>query len=102
MLVVLADETPADTVQQLLLRSSIVAMQLEGSVIAPNPLPGTVKELTLSADFCGSVAELPSTLRAFEATILHDADTAAILSLLQRLPGGLDYLRLQVVIIIQG
>ena len=68
MLVVLADETPADIVQKLLLRYPIVAMQLEGSVIAPNPLPATVTELVLSADFCGSVADLPDTLRAFEAT----------------------------------
>jgi FNIP Repeat len=53
-----------------------------------------LKEVILSADFCGSVAELPDTLRAFEATILSDADTAALHSLLQRLPDGLDYLRL--------
>eukprot|EP00953_Heterococcus_sp_UTEX-ZZ885_P034967 18083-Heterococcus_DN1.PRE.1 len=65
LLVVLADETPADTVQQLLLRPYKVAMQLEGGVIAPNPLPGTLKLL-------------------WEP--LH--------SLLQRLPDGLDYLRL--------
>jgi hypothetical protein len=88
MLVVLADETPADIVQKLLLRYPIVAMQLEGSVIAPNPLPATVTELVLSADFCGSVADLPDTLRAFEATILSDADTAAMVSLLQRSPSG--------------
>jgi hypothetical protein len=36
--VMLAAETPADVVQQLLLRSHIVALQLEDNVVAPNPL----------------------------------------------------------------
>jgi hypothetical protein len=58
MNVVLAAETPADVAQQLLLRSHIVAVQLEGRVVAP-PLPSGVHELVLSESLCGSVAELP-------------------------------------------
>jgi hypothetical protein len=38
--VVLAAEAPPDTVQRLLLRSPIAAVQLDGNVVAPNPLPG--------------------------------------------------------------
>jgi hypothetical protein len=92
--VMLAAETPADVVQQLLLRSPIVAVQLEGNVVAPNPLPGGLHELILSKTFCGSAAELPSTLHSFKAAVQHIETIVATQSVLQSLPSGLQCLRL--------
>jgi hypothetical protein len=91
--VVLAAETPADVVQQLLLRSPIVAVQLEDNVVAPHPLPNDLHELILSESFSGSVAELPHTLHSFEA-VGHSSNIAAIQSVLQRLPSALQRLHL--------
>ena len=91
--VVLAAETPADVVQQLLLRSPIVAVRLEGSVDAPDPLPGGLHELILSESFCGSLATLPDTLHSFEASFVENSNSAAQQSVLQLIPGSLQRLR---------
>jgi hypothetical protein len=90
--VVLADETPADIAQRLLLRSRIVAVQLEDNVDAPNPLPGGLHELILSKGFCGSVAELPQTLCSFRAVHVRRRSIAAVQSVLQLLPSSLQRL----------
>jgi hypothetical protein len=50
-------------------------------------------ELILSKTFCGSVAELPCTLHSFKANV-REHSIAAIHSVLQRLPPGLQRLQL--------
>jgi hypothetical protein len=94
MNVVLAAETPDDIMQQLLLRSPIVAVQLEGSVVAP-PLPNGVHELILSESFCGSVAELPQNLLSFKAVNMSRRSIAAVLRVLQLLPSSLQRFQLE-------
>jgi hypothetical protein len=92
--VVLAAETPDDVVQQLLLRSVIVAVHLNDNIDAPNPLPAGLQELIVSLNFCGIVAELPDTLCSFEATVADIFGNKAVQwSLLERLPNRLQRLR---------
>jgi hypothetical protein len=80
---VLTDEATAEVVQQLLLRTHIIALQLGGNASVP-----------LLDGLSGSVAELPRTLQSFEADNMKEHSLAATQSVIQLLPSSLQRLRL--------